>query len=40
MLIVPLLVLASVVFAIRDFSRPLTRWQAVTALVLTIPVGI
>jgi len=37
---VPLLGLATVGFAIRDFFRPAFRWQAVIACVLFVPVAI
>ena len=38
--IVPLLILASVAFAIRDILRPSTRWQAALALILSVPIGV
>jgi hypothetical protein len=39
LIIIPCLVLASVVFALRDILRPSTRWQAVLALMLSVPIA-
>jgi hypothetical protein len=36
----PLVLAATIGFAIRDLFRPDTRWQAVIALALSIPIGI
>jgi hypothetical protein len=38
--IVPVVLLALMAFAIRDLIRPLTRLQAVFALVLSVPAAI
>jgi hypothetical protein len=38
--VVPLLLLATVGFAIRDLFRRSTRWQAMVALALSILIGI
>ena len=38
--VVPFLVLVTLIFAARDLLRPQTRWQAVLALVLSVPIGV
>jgi hypothetical protein len=38
--VIPFLVLLTVGFAIRDFVRVNTRWEAVLALFLSVPIGI
>ena len=35
--VVPVVLLASVFFVVRDLIRPGTRWQAIAALVLCAP---
>ena len=40
LVIVPFLVLASVAFAARDLFLPRARWQAVLALILSVPIGV
>jgi hypothetical protein len=36
----PFILFATIGFAIRDLIRPDTRWQAIIALALSIPIGI
>lgn len=38
--VIPFLLLATIVFAIKDFFRTTGRWQAVCALILSLPIGI
>jgi hypothetical protein len=38
--LVPLLLFATVGFAMRDVFRPSTRWQAIAAFVLSVFIGI
>jgi hypothetical protein len=38
--VIPFLFLATVCFAIRDLSRAGSRWQAVFAFILSVPIGI
>jgi hypothetical protein len=38
--VIPFLFLATVGFAIRDLSRRGSRWQAVLAFLLSVPIGI
>ena len=38
--VIPLLFLTTIVLAIRDLFRAVVRWQAVCALILSVPVGI
>ncbi len=37
MAVVPVVLLASVIFIVRDLVRPTTRLQAILALVLSVP---